>query len=242
MGKETLYFTHDFGARNDPKMINLQIKHGMLGIGCYWCLIEIMNEQGGEIPLEYERIGFELRIDTNVLKSIVNDFGLFVIEDNILSSMSVLRRMEIRNEKSAKARESINKRWDKYRDKTNVSEKDTNVPKNDTIKERKERKEKKETRNTAADDNFKNYTSWISLNCTNIQLMKNQMTCEQLNKALINHGSESVRSILSEMDNWNLLLKKNNSVYVTLENWIKRREAETKSTQQMQSALKPCPR
>jgi len=143
MAKETLYFTHDFGARNDPKMINLQIKHGMLGIGCYWCIVEILNEQGGEIPLEYERIGFELRVDTNVLKSVINDFDLFIIDDKILSSKSVLRRIEIRQSKSTKARESVSKRWEKDIKNTNVFKNDTNVSKNDTIKERKERKENK---------------------------------------------------------------------------------------------------
>ena len=141
MAKEALYFTHDFGARNDPKMINLQIKHGMLGVGCYWSIVEMLFEQGGEIPLEYERISFELRTDTNVLKSVINDFGLFIIQDEMLSSKSVLARLEIRNSKSAKARESVNNRWNKYRENTNVQKTDTNVLKNDTIKERKEIKE-----------------------------------------------------------------------------------------------------
>lgn len=148
MSKEALYFTHDYGARNDPKMINLQIKHGMTGIGCYWCIVEMLFEEGGEIPLEYERIAFALRLDTNVIKSIIEDFGLFVFEENMISSKSVIKRIEIRNEKSLKAKESVNHRWDKYKrntnesiNDTNINKIDTNVLKNDTIKERKERKE-----------------------------------------------------------------------------------------------------
>ena len=115
MAKDTFYFTHDFGARNDPKMINLQIKYGMSGIGCYWCLVEMLFEEGGEVPLEYERLSFSLRMDTNIVRSIIEDFGLFIFSDNMISSNSVLKRIRIRNEKSLKAKESINLRWNKYK-------------------------------------------------------------------------------------------------------------------------------
>lgn len=151
MSKESLYFTHDYGARNDPKLINLQIKHGMAGLGCYWCIVEMLFEEGGEIPLEYERIAFSLRIDTNVIKSVIEDFGLFIFEENMISSNSVLKRIEIRNEKSLKAKESVNHRWDKYRKQTNeqktntnVSIINTNVNKNDTRKKGNKGKEIKE--------------------------------------------------------------------------------------------------
>lgn len=135
MPKESLYFTHDYGARNDPKLINLQIKHGMTGIGVFWCIIEMLFEEGGELPLEYERIAFALRTDTNVIKSVIEDFGLFIIEENMLSSVSVLKRIEIRNEKSLKAKESANHRWDKYRSNANAQNNDANALKNDAIKE-----------------------------------------------------------------------------------------------------------
>jgi hypothetical protein len=45
------------------------------------------------------------------VKSIVNDFGLFQIEDGYFGSKSIERRIDERNNKSAKARESAYKRW-----------------------------------------------------------------------------------------------------------------------------------
>lgn len=147
MAKETLYFTHDYGARNDPKMINLQIKHGMEGVGCYWCIVEMLYENGGDIPLEYERISFVLRTNEETIRSIINDFGLFIFYDGFLSSNSVLDRIEIRNAKSIKARESVNKRWEEHRKNTNVLKNYTNVRKNDTIKEIKEKKVKENNEN-----------------------------------------------------------------------------------------------
>lgn len=130
MAKDTYYFSHDFGARNDPKMVNLQIKHGMEGVGIFWCIVEMLYEEGGKIPLDYERITFVLRSNKEIVQSVLKDFGLFSITKNKISSTSVLRRISIKNSKSEKARESINYRWDKY-------ERNTNVSKNDTIKESK---------------------------------------------------------------------------------------------------------
>ena len=142
--KETFYFSHDYNARSDPKLINLQIKHGMFGYGCYWSIIEMLYEQGGEMPLEYERMAYVLRTDENAIRSIINDFDLFIFSDNNLSSSSVLRRISERKEKSVKAKESINKRWEKHRTDTNVSKTDTNELKNDTIKESKVKESKEE--------------------------------------------------------------------------------------------------
>lgn len=139
--KETFYFSHDYYARSDLKLTCIKKKHGMAGLGIYWCLIEMLYEQGGYLPLEYESISFELQSDTNVIQSVVCDCGLFEFDKKKFWSKSVLCRLELRNEKSEKARESIRKRWEKYERNTNVSKNDTNViratrPRN-TIKESK---------------------------------------------------------------------------------------------------------
>ena len=133
--KDTYYFSHDYNARNDPKLINVRIKHGMKGVGIYWCLIEMLYEQGGYIDLEYERITYELREDENVLRELINTPQLFTIIDGKLTCNSVLKRLKMREDKSEKARESISYRWSKY-------ERNTNVSKNDTIKERKGKERK----------------------------------------------------------------------------------------------------
>lgn len=142
MAKDTFYFSHDFGARNDPKLINLQIKWGMVGIGCYWCIVEMLYENGGMLPLEYDRISFVLRTEENVIRSVINDFKLFLIKDDLFTSQSVIDRIDARKGKSAKARESINKRWNKAIIDTNVPNNETNVPNNDTIKESKVKESK----------------------------------------------------------------------------------------------------
>jgi len=118
MAKESYYFVHDYGSRNDPKMISLQIKHGMFGIGVYWCIVEMLYEQGGYFKYNIPELKFILRTDEKKIESIINDFGLFKIEDGNLYSESILRRMKIRDEKSDKAKDSASRKWGSDPDNT----------------------------------------------------------------------------------------------------------------------------
>lgn len=134
MAKDTFYFSHDYNARNDIKIKKLLSKHGYLGYGIFWAIIEDLYNNTNVLRLDYETISFDLRCDINIVKSIINEFDLFVIDGDIFGSTSVERRLEERNEKSEKARQSVLKRWSKKEIDTNVLQ--TNNDSN-TIKERK---------------------------------------------------------------------------------------------------------
>lgn len=131
------YFSHDLKARSDKKIVSLSMKQGMSGLGIYWCIVEMLHEENGYLlRSEYERIAFELRDHPEGIKSVVEDFELFCFDDEKFWSESVLKRIKIRDEKSEKARKSVENRWNN----TNVLR--SNKSRN-TIKEKK-RKEKKE--------------------------------------------------------------------------------------------------
>ena len=137
------YFSHDYKARHDRKLVNLLMKKGAEGIGIFWCIIEMLYEDGGRINTsEYERITFELRSNYDTVKSVIEDFKLFKIDGEHFYSESVLDRLKQRSDKSAKARESISKRWKNSTD-TNVIR---TYKKRNTIKESKG-KEKREVKN-----------------------------------------------------------------------------------------------
>jgi hypothetical protein len=119
MGTHTIYFPHDCHSRNDRKLVNLIMKHGMEGVGIFWCLVEMLYEEGGSMPLEYERITFDLRTNENVLRSVISDFELFVKDGDNFYSESVNSRFIKIKEKSEKAKISISHRW-KNRPDTNV--------------------------------------------------------------------------------------------------------------------------
>lgn len=136
MSKDTYYFSHDYNARHDRKVKNLLSKLGVTGYGIFWSIIEDLYNNTNVLRLDYDSISYDLRCDKKKVISVINDFELFVIDGEFFSSLSVKKRLDGRNEKSAKARESVLKRWTKD---TNVllSNNDSN-----TIKERKGKERK----------------------------------------------------------------------------------------------------
>lgn len=111
MSKDTFYFSHDYNARNDAKIKKLISKHGFLGYGIFWAIIEDLYNNTNVLPTDYDSISFDLRTDRETIESIVKDFGLFVFEGDTFGSLSVQKRLEERNAKSEKARKSVLKRW-----------------------------------------------------------------------------------------------------------------------------------
>lgn len=113
MSKDTYYFSHDYNARTNPKVKKLMLKHGMAGYGVFWSIVEDLYNNANALPLDYDCIAYDLRVDELMVKSIINDFDLFVISGHIFGSRSIENRLSKRDEKSAKARESAQKRWSK---------------------------------------------------------------------------------------------------------------------------------
>ncbi len=105
MPKDALYFSHDFGARNDPKLQEVQMQMGMEGIGIYWCVVEMLYEQGGHLPLSALRgMAYALHTDEAKLRQVIEGFDLFgQTEDGLFYSSSVITRIE-RKRKISEAR------------------------------------------------------------------------------------------------------------------------------------------
>jgi len=111
MKKETFYFSHDYTARSDEKIKNLIYDFGYEGYGIYWSLIEELYQNANALRRQYKRIAFDMRVDEKTIKSIIENFDLFIVENEFFGSLSVQRRLDMRIDKSTKARESAQKRW-----------------------------------------------------------------------------------------------------------------------------------
>jgi hypothetical protein len=120
MSKDSFYFSHDYNARSDDKIKKLIRVHGMVGYGVFWCIIEDLYNNANALHTDYEGIAYDLRVDENMVKSILNDFDLFSFENGSFGSTSIERRLDERNEKSEKARKSAFKRWNKVKDNANA--------------------------------------------------------------------------------------------------------------------------
>ena len=114
--KELPYITHDFGARNDPKLMDLQMDMGGQGLGIFWCLVEMLWENGGTIPANYKSIAFALRwCKPAEVEKVVTGYGLFEVADGTITSHSATARIaEMRSRFGAKAaagRKGAERRW-----------------------------------------------------------------------------------------------------------------------------------
>ncbi|QHC84951.1 hypothetical protein AS589_09300 [Empedobacter brevis] len=97
MAKNKFYFSHDGGARNDDKMIAVRMKHKAEGYAVYFMILEKMLESSDYILFkDYNVLAFDFRVGSDLVKSIVEDFGLFEFTDDNKSfySRSFQSRME----------------------------------------------------------------------------------------------------------------------------------------------------
>lgn len=114
MTKTAYYFPHDYNARTDPKLQAVMVRHGITGIGAYWCIVEQLYEQGGVLAVDsIPAIAFSLHADEKLIFSVVNDFDLFVVDEEKFYSPSANRRLDERKKVSDARREAVNKRWKK---------------------------------------------------------------------------------------------------------------------------------
>ena len=113
MKKDTHYFTHDYNTRSDEKIKCLLRKHGMVGYGIFWSIVEDLYNNENKLQTDYEGISLDLHCDIKLVKSVINDFRLFIVDDEYFCSESVNDRLNERIERSIKARESALKKWGK---------------------------------------------------------------------------------------------------------------------------------
>ena len=101
------YFSHDYNARQDPKILALIQDHGMEGYGCYWVIVEILHQQGGYINRKLSKpIAFNFHINENVVTDVFNKYGLFNKTKANYYSKRVLANIAERQKKSAIAKEN----------------------------------------------------------------------------------------------------------------------------------------
>lgn len=122
--KLTNYFSHDSNARNDEKLVRLRMKQGAAGYGVYFMILERLREEADYMSAkDYNMIAFDLRVDAAIVKSVVEDFGLFTFTDDgkCFYSESFTRRMDIkdtlRRQRSEGGKIGMKNRWKKEQGK-----------------------------------------------------------------------------------------------------------------------------
>lgn len=134
MEKKQSYFSHDSNARNSEKLIRLRMRHKAAGYGVFFMILERLREEPNYMSVkDYNVIAFELREDASLIKSVVEDFGLFVFTEDgkYFYSESFSRRMGIKDEEKTRRSEAGKKgmarRWANAEKTAEKSEEDNTV-------------------------------------------------------------------------------------------------------------------
>ena len=154
------FFSHDSNARNSDRLIPLRAKLGAEGYGIYFMLLERLREEPDYTSVkDYNMLAFDLRVDAAKVKAVVELFGLFSFTDDgkRFYSEGFLKRMQIKDEKSEKARQSAIKRWER---KQSQSEGNANALR--TKSETDAIKEKESKENTILTDSVGTHPSGCS--------------------------------------------------------------------------------
>tara|TARA_R100000278_G_scaffold78682_1_gene61020 strand:- start:123 stop:836 length:714 start_codon:yes stop_codon:yes gene_type:complete len=90
----------------------MRSKLGIESYGIFWAVLELLfNEENKLCIDDYDALAFSLQCDSAKLKQVIEDFDLFVVEDNCFYSKRLNEHIEEINLKSKKAKESVSKRW-----------------------------------------------------------------------------------------------------------------------------------
>lgn len=110
------YFPHDSNARNSKKILRLRRSLGAEGYGTYFMLLErLREEQDFTCDADYEMLSYDLRVEAGIIKSVVEDFGLFELNEDRTKFHSVGfdERMDIKDQKSIAGKKGADARWGK---------------------------------------------------------------------------------------------------------------------------------
>lgn len=146
----TPYFSHDSNARNSDKLLAVRIKHGAEGYGIYFMILERLREESDYTSsTNYDVMAYDFRVDSEKIRSIVEDFGLFEFNEDgsRFYSPDFNERMEMKDKNAEKlsraATVAANKRWSKKnsnssKNKSNKKDDDDNNDEDDSSKVDKE--------------------------------------------------------------------------------------------------------
>lgn len=116
--RESIYFSHDADAMNDPKCMLLISQMGMEGYGAFWALVELLRVQP-----EYKMslalipaIAGRLQMTEAKLKTVISSFGLFQVEaECFFFSQSLRNRMDLmikqKEDRKMRAIKAADARW-----------------------------------------------------------------------------------------------------------------------------------
>lgn len=132
------FFRHYTNAKQDEKIIQLLRKEQWQGYGIYWALLEFLTPiKDHKAKCEYDAIAWDLRVDEEIIKRIVNNYGLFVVKGGYFWSKSLTSQLDetaenIKRKKAAASRAGKSSAEKRKAASTNSNDSSTDVAENPT--------------------------------------------------------------------------------------------------------------
>lgn len=117
--KNSKWFTHDVDALDDPKIMLLVSQFGWEAYALYWMLLEKLCKQSEyRLPvILLDSISRNAGVSKEKIEAIVTKFGLFETEEGFFFSPSLIRRMQIFENRIKINRQNALNRWNPKRRK-----------------------------------------------------------------------------------------------------------------------------
>jgi len=113
MKKDAYYFSHDYNAHNDTKILYMRQDLGMEGYGIYWFLVESLADSGGILPLKIVPVlAKQMDVTLAKVETIINQYDLFQLIDDQFFSQRLMQHLELRNGLSEAGKLGAIKRWE----------------------------------------------------------------------------------------------------------------------------------
>lgn len=118
---KSLYFSHDYNASDDVKILFLRQQLGMEGVGIYWYIIERLAQAGGRLPMKIVPVlAMQMQTPDVKVSAVINSFDLFNIENDLFFSRRLIQFIDKyaaqKELKSAGGKKGMEKRWNKEQD------------------------------------------------------------------------------------------------------------------------------
>jgi len=112
MKKDTYYFSHDYNAASDYKILYLRQQLGMEGYGIFWYLIEQLAQAGGKLPIKIIPVlAMQMQVTEAKVAAVINSFELFSICNDEFESDRLNRHLTERNSFSEFGKKGALTRW-----------------------------------------------------------------------------------------------------------------------------------
>lgn len=146
----TYYFSHDYNASEDHKILFLRQQLGMEGVGIFWYIIEKLANAKGKLPLKIIPVlAMQMQVTETKVQGVINNFDLFKIEGDKFCSNRLNIHLNQRESKSIGGKKGALERWKNKSVNKQVDSLPIGLPNGYAIglpnAKEKKRKEKKES-------------------------------------------------------------------------------------------------